>query len=61
MLNIGNKEVKEIYLGNKKVSEVYLGAKKIRPVGAKNREVNSNTYIYMPLKDGFMDHRRRDL
>ena len=33
MLNIGNKEVKEIYLGNKKVSEVYLGEKKIRPVG----------------------------
>ena len=32
MLNIGNKEVKEIYLGNKKVSEVYLWEKKIRPV-----------------------------
>ena len=61
MLNIGNKEVKEIYLGNKKVSEVYLGEKKIRPVGAKKWEVNSNTYIYMPLKDGFMDHRRRNL
>jgi len=61
MLNIGNKEVKEIYLGNKKVSEVYLGEKKIRPVGIKKWEVNSNTYIYMPLKDGFMDHRRRNL
>lgn len=61
MLNIGNKEVKEIYLGNKKVSEVYLGEKKIRPVVAKNREVNSNTYIYMPLKDDFMDHKRRNL
>ena len=61
MLNIGNKEVKEIFLGNKKVSEVYLGEKKIRPVGAKKWEVNSNTYIYMPLKDGFMDHRRRNL
>lgn len=61
MLNIGDKEVKEIYLGNKKVSEVYLGEKKIRPVGAKKREVNSNTYIYMPLKNDFMDHRRRNL
>ena len=61
MLNIGNKEVKEVRLGNKKVSEVYLGEKKIRPVGIKKWEVNSNTYIYMPLKDGFMDHRRRNL
>ncbi|MBB1578934.1 MAG: hypothetical protein HG424_003065 [candidate division SR1 bacterium] len=56
MLNIGNKEVKEIYLGNKKVSEVYLGEKKIRPVGAKNREVNSNTIAYYPFKRDTNDY-----
>ena len=56
MLNIGNKEVKEIYLGNKKVSEVYLWEKKIRPVGAKNREVNSNTIAYYPFKRDTNDY-----
>ena len=56
MLNIGNKEVKEVRLGNKKVSEVYLGEKKIRPVGAKNREVNSNTIAYYPFKMNTNDY-----
>jgi len=61
MLQLGDKKISELYLGEKKVSEVYLGEKKIRPVGAKKREVNSNTYIYMPLKEDFIDHRRRNL
>jgi len=56
MLNIGDKEVKEIYLGNKKVSEVYLWEKKIRPVGAKKWEVNSNTIAYYPFKENTKDY-----
>lgn len=56
MLNIGNKEVKEIYLGEKKVSEVYLGEKKIRPVGAKKWEVNTHTIAYYPFKRDTNDY-----
>lgn len=58
MLNIGNKEVKEIYLGNKKVSEVYLGEKKIRPV-VPERKPWEHTWHYYPLKENQNDLWKR--
>lgn len=58
MLNIGNKEVKEIYLGNKKVSEVYLWEKKIRPVVSK-WSPTANTLVYYPFKENNADQMGR--
>ena len=58
MLNIGNKEVKEIFLGNKKVSEVYLGEKKIRPIVSEWRPT-ANTLAYYPFKENNADQTGR--
>ena len=58
MLNIGNKEVKEIYLGNKKVSEVYLWEKKIRPVSSLWMPWE-HTLHYYPLKENQNDLWKR--
>lgn len=59
MLQLGDKKISELYLGEKKVSEVYLGEKKIRPIGAKKREMNSNTLAYYPFKEDHADKTGR--
>ena len=59
MLQLGDKKISELYLGEKRVSEVYLGDKKIRPIGAKKREMNSNTLAYYPFKEDHADKTGR--